>query len=327
MTTTVHEVVDVKTAQADKLPADLLGVGDFSPAQIAKVMDLAASVKANPGAYSGKLAGKSAVLIFEKPSLRTRMSFEIGLAKLGATVVFHDHSAQRIGQREIVKDYAKNLERWVDLIVARTFSHDVLAEMAAWSRVPVVNALSDLEHPCQALADLFTLREAYGSLEGLKLAYVGDGNNVAHSLVLACASLGVDVTVVTPTGFEPQFAVLKQAAAIAKGTGSKVTVSRDPKAIRGHHAVYTDTWVSMGQDHQRAQRESVMGAYRVSEKLMALASEGLDEAAVFMHCLPAHRGEEVTAGVIDGDRSLIYDQAENRLHVQNAVMLMLFGMD
>ncbi|GJM18630.1 MAG: ornithine carbamoyltransferase [Phycisphaeraceae bacterium] len=307
----------------------LLAIDDLTGDQIREILTLAASVKTDGcvlgGAYAGALAGLSVTMLFEKPSLRTRMSFDIGLTKLGAHVVYLDHASARLGAREAVKDYAKNLERWTDAIVARVFKHAVLEELSAHAAIPVVNALSDLEHPCQTLADLQTLIERYGSLDGLKVAYVGDGNNVCHSLMLACAKLGVSFTAVTPKGFEPRFGVVKSATAAAHETGATITISRSIDDIKGHHAVYTDTWVSMGQEHQTGLRGGEFTHLQVDADIMAIASEGLEEPAAFMHCLPAHRGEEVTDDVIDSAQSLVYEQADNRMWAQNALMLKVFG--
>jgi ornithine carbamoyltransferase len=267
-------------------------------------------------------------MLFEKPSLRTRMSFEIGLTKLGAHVIYFDHSKQKIGQRESVKDYAKNLERWTDGIIARVFSHGVLEEMSAHAQVPVVNALSDLEHPCQALADFQTLAEAFGgvdALAGRKLAWMGDGNNVCHSLMLGAAKLGMDFTAVTPKGFEPKFAVVRKALDAAARTGATIRLTKDPAEVRSHDAVYTDTWVSMGQEHQGGIRGEAFAGFQVDAELMEAASAGLERPSLFMHCLPAHRGEEVTDEVIDSASSLVYEQAENRMWAQMGLFLELMG--
>jgi ornithine carbamoyltransferase len=244
---------------------------------------------------------------------------------MGAHAIFYDHSAQRIGERESVKDYAKNLERWADAIIARVFDHRVLERFADHASIPVINALCDIEHPCQALADMLTLEESLGSLQGRKLAFVGDGNNVCHSLMLLGAMLGVSVTAVTPKGFEPQFEIARAAAKLAEKTGAVITLSHDLKAVQGHDAVYTDCWVSMGQGAQSEFRRERFGAFQVDPEVMSLASKGLDHPSIFMHCLPAHRGEEVTDEVIDSDRSVVYDQAENRMHAQNALLLALLA--
>lgn len=302
-------------------PADLLTLAELSGEQIRGLFALTARAKADISPWRRALDGKSVVMLFEKASLRTRLTFEVGIAKMGGHAIYFDHSASPIGTREAVKDYAKNLERWVDCIIARVGRHAVLEEMARHSTVPVVNALSDLAHPCQALADFFTLWERWGTLEGKRLAYVGDGNNVCHSLVLCAAKLGVDITVVSAKGFEPQFAVLQEATRCVAG-GAKIRVTSDPAHIAGHDAVYTDVWVSMGQDAQTDQRLAHFEDYQVNASLMARAGK----EALFMHCLPAKRGYEVTDEVIDSAASIVYDQAENRMHTQNALLLhMLAG--
>lgn len=299
---------------------DLVSISELTPAEARAVFATAADMKRDLSPYAGSLAGRSIIALFEKPSLRTRVTFEAGPTRLGAHVMYFDHSKQRIGQRESVKDYALNLERWVDCIVARVFEHRVLREMAEHASVPVVNALCDLEHPCQALADLFTLHERFEDLSTARLAYIGDGNNVCHSLMLLCAKLGVSFTAVTPKGFEPQFSVVRDALADAKGTGATITLSHNPDAAAGHDAVYTDCWVSMGQDHQKALRDGVFDRYQVNEELMERIGPKGAEWPYFMHCLPAHRGQEVTDEVIDSARSIVFDQAENRMWVQNALL-------
>lgn len=305
--------------------ADLLSIDQLSGATLEALIDKAIAVKADRKLGAGALSGKSVTMLFEKPSLRTRMSFEIGLTGLGAHVVYFDHSKQKIGERESVKDYARNLERWTDCVIARVFSHAVIEEMALHARIPVVNALSDLEHPCQAVADMQTLKEQLGTFQGVRLAYVGDGNNVCHSLLLACAKLGVSMTVVSPRGFEPKFCVVKRALAAAEESGATIAMSHDVADVAGHHAVYTDTWVSMGQGHQATLRAEAFGALQVDEEVMAQASRGLGGPSIFMHCLPAHRGQEVVDEVIDAAYSVVYDQAENRMHAQNALFIELMG--
>lgn len=301
--------------------ADLLSVADLSRAEIDSIFDIARASKADPAAFAGALAGKSVVLLFEKESLRTKISFEVGIARLGGLAVYHDHRDARIGERESVSDYAKNLERWCDCIVARVYGHAVLEELAAAARVPIINALSDLEHPCQSLADMLTLAEKHGAVRGLRVAYVGDGNNVCHSLMLACATLGASCTAICPAGFGPDETIISRASAIAARTGATIAVSADLHAIAGHDAVYTDTWVSMGHEAEAARRHVALARYQVTPELMDLAGKD----ALFMHCLPAHRGFEVAPEVIDSPRSIVFDQAENRLHAQNAVLLHLLA--
>lgn len=298
----------------------LLSVLDLDREQILALIGSAMSLK-GAGDTGAALAGRSVALLFEKPSLRTRVSFEVGLFRLGAQAVYLDHAASPLGARESVEDLAGYLQRTVHAIVARVHSHEMLRRLAGASGVPVVNALSDLEHPCQALADLLTVREHIGGLEGVRLAYVGDGNNVCHSLVLACALAGVSVTVVTPEGHGPRAEIVEAARRIAEG----VTVTTDVGAVAGHDVVYTDTWESMGEPTLTPERARAFEPYRVTPELMRLASGGHGEGALFMHCMPAHRGQEVDAAVIDGPRSVVYDQAENRLYAQNALMLALLG--
>ncbi|MEO1584992.1 MAG: ornithine carbamoyltransferase [Planctomycetota bacterium] len=300
---------------------DLLSIGDLACDEVASLVTSAVKLKGAPPDRS-LLAGVGVAMLFEKPSLRTRASFEFGLAAFGAHPAFFDLAPTRIGERESVKDYAMNLERWCDAIVARVFDHAVLEEMARYASVPVVNALSDREHPCQALADLLTIRESLGTLSGRRLAFVGDGNNVCHSLMLAAASVGMHVTAVSPDGMGPSDEIVAASRERAATTGGSVRVSTEPDAVRGHDVVYTDTWVSMGDDAAKAER---FAAYRVDERLLSMASDGLESAAIFMHCLPATRGAEVEASVIDGPASVVYDQAENRMHAQNALMLALLG--
>ncbi len=298
---------------------DILTISELGAADVAAIYETAGEVKRSPAAYSRALAGRSAVMIFEKPSLRTRLSFEVGIARLGGHAVFYDHARERIGERESVHDYARNLERWVDAIIARTFSHEILERLAGFSTVPVINALSDDYHPCQALADLFTLRERVGELGGKRLAYVGDGNNVCHSLMLLASVLGMRMTIISPEGFGPAAGVLAEARARAVAAGGAVELTTDPGAVAGHDAVYTDAWTSMGHEHEAQQRRILFTPYRVDGELMAQAGP----EACFMHCLPAHRGEEVTDEVIDSENSIVFDQAENRMHAQNALLLHL----
>src|SRR5579862_6283565 len=299
------------------LKNDLLTGMEWSPAQLRGFFQLAGDIKAHPDTYRTSLAGRSLILIFEKPSLRTRVTFEVGVASMGGHSVFLDHTATRLGERESVRDIAKNLERWVHGIIARVFAQESLDDLAKNANIPVINALSDKFHPCQALADFFTLEERFGGLRGLKFAYVGDGNNMCHSLLVAGARCGVHVRVATPTGYEPDATVVAEAKRVARETKGKIEILRSPEeAVAGVQAVYTDVWASMGQEDEAAEREAAFSGYQVNEELFAQAAPD----AVFLHCLPAHRGLEVTPGVIDSPRSIIYDQAENRLHVQKAIL-------
>lgn len=304
------------------LTRDLTTGMEWTPAQVRELFQLAADIKARPERYRGALGGRFLALIFEKPSLRTRVTFEMGIQSLGGGAVFLDHTGTRLGARESIKDVAKNLERWVHAIVARTFEQRAVDELAAHASIPVINALSDRFHPCQALADYFTLDERFGGLRGLKLAYVGDGNNVCHSLLIAGARVGAQVRVATPAGFEPDAAIVAEARRAAKETRGKIEILNGPaEAVAGVQAVYTDVWASMGQEGEAAEREKIFAPYQVNEALMSQAAPD----AVFLHCLPAHRGLEVTDAVADSTQSAVYDQAENRLHVQKAILLMLLG--
>jgi ornithine carbamoyltransferase len=298
---------------------DLISLSQLSAAEIQRLFATALDLKKRPRAYFHALEGQTIVLLFEKDSLRTLVSFEVGMAKLGGRAVYLDHRTCRIGQREPIRDYARNLERWTDAIVARTYEHSTIEALAANSSAPVINALSNIEHPCQALADYLTLLERFRSLDGLKISYIGDGNNVCHSLMIGAAILGLSMTVITPDGFEPSAQIASQAQAIAKDSGATITTSNNPDDVAGHDAVYTDTWVSMGQEAETAARLKAFEKYQVTNDVMNAAGS----EAVFMHCLPAHRGQEVAAEVIDGPRSVVYDQAENRMHAQNALLLHL----
>ena len=301
---------------------DLVSVQDFSPDETTSLFELAHVIKGRPADFRGALAGKQLVLFFEKASLRTRLTFEAGMASLGGTTLFVDQTRARLNEREPVCDIARNVERWVDGVVLRTYEHQTILDMARHASIPVINALSDLEHPCQAYADFFTLEERFGDLSKVHVAYVGDGNNVAHSLLLAAASLGSSIAVATPHGYAPKLEIVKAAKAIAKQTGAIIEVTENAiSAVTGANAIYTDVWASMGQEDEASKRAKIFLPYQVNRKLFALAASD----AVFMHCLPAHRGEEVAADVIDSPRSVVYDQAENRMHVQKAILLSLLG--
>jgi len=301
---------------------DLVSIRDFTPREIETVLDLAELMKTRPADFRGALAGKQLVMFFEKPSLRTRLTFEVGITSLGGFAMFVDQTHSRLGERESLSDVAHNLERWVDCVVLRTFEHSTIEQVAEHASVPVINALSDLEHPCQALADYLTLQEKFGDVRKIKLAYVGDGNNMAHSLMLAAASLGSRIAVATPKGYEPNKTIVQSAKELAKKTGGRVEVTSDPMvAVAGSDAVYTDVWASMGQEAEAEARANIFAPFRVTEELMQLAAPH----ALFLHCLPAHRGGEVMAEVIDSPRSVVFEQAENRLHVQKAILLQLLG--
>jgi ornithine carbamoyltransferase len=301
---------------------DLVSIADLSTNELTAILELAHAVKAEPADFRHGLDAKQMVLIFEKASLRTRLTFEVAMNTAGGNAMFYDQTKEPLGERESIPDVARNLERWMNVIVLRTYSHETILEMAANSRVPVINALSDLEHPCQAIADFMTLEERFGALEGLKFTYIGDGNNVCHSLMLAGALLGVHITVATPKNFAPKLEIVHKAIEIAENTGGSLTITTDPvKAATGANAIYTDSCFSMGQEHEAARRAPIFKPYQVNEALMDHA----ESSAVFMHCLPAHRGAEVTDAVLDSESSVVFDQAENRMHAQKAITLMLLG--
>jgi ornithine carbamoyltransferase len=301
---------------------DLVSTRDLGPQGVQAVLHLTDLMKGRPSVFQRSLAGKQMVMFFEKPSLRTRLTFESAMMSLGGTAMFVDQSHSRLDAREKLSDIAHNLERWIDVIVLRTFSQEMIEDMARHASVPVINALSDVEHPCQALADYFTLQERFGDLKKITLAYVGDGNNVAHSLLLTCACLGSSIRIATPKGYSCNSQIVAEAKKIAKQTGAQVEFLTDPHAaVAGVDAVYTDAWASMGQEDEAAQRAEIFQPYQVNRELMKEAAPN----AAFMHCLPAHRGEEVTDEVMDGEHSVIFEQAENRLHVQKSILYILLG--
>jgi ornithine carbamoyltransferase len=302
---------------------DYLSVDDLTPDELAHVLDLASSLKADPTLHRQALSGKAIALLFEKSSTRTRLSFEVGVAQLGAHPLTLSSGDLQLGRGETIEDTGRVMSRYVDAIVLRTFEQDRLEALADAASVPVVNSLSDFEHPCQALADLQTVRERFGSLADRTLTYVGDGNNVAHSLLLAGAKAGMHVRVATPPGFEPIPLVSQRASEIATERGGSIQVGNDPKAAaEGADVLYTDVWASMGQEAESDERSLVFPAYRIDQALVDVASTD----AIVLHCLPAHRGHEITDEVIDGPRSAVWDQAENRLHSQKALLLFLFGV-
>lgn len=299
----------------------LRSIADLTAPQILALLDEADALRRDPIAARARLAGASIVLLFEKPSLRTRITFELGAQRLGAAALYMDHSRQRLGQRESVADYARNLSLWTDAVVARVFDHAVVEELAACATIPIVNGLSDLHHPCQALADLLTMRDRFGSLDGLKVAWVGDGNNVCGSLLLAAATLGMDLTIICPTGYEPDPAIRAEARALAQSSGASIMITDEIEAVHGRSVVYTDAWVSMGQEDEAPRRLDAFRGHQVDAQVMRMAASD----AIFMHCLPAHRGQEVAAEVIDGPASVVLHQAENRMHAQNALLTHLLS--
>lgn len=309
-------------AQALSLSPDLLTGTEWSAAHVQELFRLATDVKSHPERYKSALAGRFLAMIFEKPSLRTRVTFEVGIASLGGSAIFLDHAEAHLGERESVPDVGRSLSRWVQGIVARVFSQEALEILAAHATVPVINALSDVYHPCQTLCDFFTLEEKFGTARGLKLAYVGDGNNVCHSLMIAGARVGAHLRIASPQGYEPDAEILAAARRDAAATDGTIELFTSPEqAVADAEAVYTDVWASMGQEHEAGERAAVFAPYQVNAKLMSQAAPD----AVFLHCLPAHRGSEVTDEVMESPRSIVFDQAENRLHVQKAILLMLLS--
>ena len=302
--------------------SDLLSIQDLTPEDIRLIFTVTRRIKQAPEEFALSLKGKTLAMIFEKPSLRTRATFDVGMTGMGGQALFLDHSDAKLGERESIKDVARNLERWVHGIVARTYKNRSVVELAEHARIPVINGLTDRLHPCQALADYFTLSEKLSSLSGARLCFVGDGNNTCHSLILGAARLGIHLSVATPAGYEPNPEIVRDALRTAGDTGATITIVRNPReAVRGANAVYTDVWASMGQEAETEDRAAVFADYQVNARLMELAGG----EALFMHCLPAHRGVEVAPQVIDSPQSVVYDQAENRLHVQKALLLLLMS--
>ena len=321
-TVSVEKDPDILAAAARLAGEDMCSIADLSSGEVRAILKLGHDVKRNPREYRHALDAKQMVLMCEKASLRTRLAFEAAINTMGGNAIFVDQTNSPLGEREAIADVARNVERWVDVIVLRTYAHDTITEMAANSRVPVINALSDFEHPCQALADFMTLEEHFGTAAGLNFTYVGDGNNVCHSLMLTGAQLGTNVTVATPRGYSPDIEIVTRAREIAEANGCQINLLQDPQAaVEGADAVYTDVCVSMGFEHESTKREPIFRPFQVNEALMAKAASH----AVFMHCLPARRNAEVTDAVIDSPQSIVFDQAENRLHAQKALLLLLLG--
>lgn len=304
---------------------DLCSIADLSVEECAAILSLAHSVKANPSAFRYALDARQMVMFFEKASLRTRLTFEAAMNTTGGSAMFFDQTQSPLGERESLADMARNVERWVQAIVLRTYSHDTITEMAQYAQCPVINALSDHEHPCQALADFMTVEERFGgSARGVHFAYVGDGNNVCHSLLLLAAQLGAHCSVGTPRGYGPKSEVVAKAKEIATQTGAQIEIVQDAlAAVSGADVVYTDVCTSMGFEHEAMKRAPIFKPYQVNETLMGSAKHN----AAFMHCLPAHRNAEVTDAVFDGPNSVVFEQAENRMHVQKALLLLLLGAE
>ena len=313
---------DVLAAARRMEGEDLCSMADLSSGEVHAILRLGHDIKRNPKRYRWALDAKQMVLMFEKASLRTRLAFETGINTLGGNAIFVDQTKSLLGERESIADVARNLERWISVIVLRTYAHDTVTEMAANAKVPVINALSDFEHPCQALADFMALEEHFGTVKGRNFVYVGDGNNVCHSLMLAGAQLGANVIVATPRGYSPDIEIVTIAREMAKANGCEIRLTQDPlAAAEDADAIYTDVCVSMGMEHESTKRAPIFRPFQVNEAMMAKAKP----TAVFMHCLPARRNEEVTDAVIDGPQSIVFDQAENRKHAQKALLLLLLG--
>jgi ornithine carbamoyltransferase len=309
-------------APALNLASDLLTGTEWNAAQVRELFHLAADIKAHPDRYKNALAGRFLAMVFEKPSLRTRVTFEVGIVSMGGSAVLLDQTNERLGERESIADVARSLSRWVQGIVARVYAQESLDLLAAHASIPVINALSDVYHPCQTFADFFTLEEKFGSARGVKLAYVGDGNNVCHSLMTAAARVGAHLRIATPEGYEPDPTIVETARRDAAATQGTIDLFRAPEdAVSGAQAVYTDVWASMGQESETEKRAAIFAPYQVNRALMSCAAPD----AMFLHCLPAHRDSEVTDEVMESPRSIVFDQAENRLHVQKAILLMLLN--
>lgn len=300
---------------------DFVSLRDISAAEWKQLLQISTEVKRHPSNFRHMLEGKSMVLLFEKPSLRTRLTFELGMKSLGGDAVYIGSESGKLDQRESFHDIAKNFERWFNCIVARTFSHQLAVNLAEYASIPVINALTDEEHPCQALADLFTLREKWGDLKGKTIAFVGDGNNVCCSLIHAAALSGISFTAITPVAYQPYFAAVPDFQRLSTVPSARYLWTDSLDALEGADVVYTDTWVSMGQESQTDERLKVFEKYRVTPELIARTGK----ESYFMHCLPAHRNQEVTDSVIDSSISLVFEQAENRLHVQKALLLLLLA--
>lgn len=297
-----------------------LSLKDVNPDEMHEIFRMSTDVKKNPAKYATALAGKTLGMIFQKSSTRTRVSFEVGMFQLGGHALFLSSNDIQIGRGETIADTARVLSRMVNMIMARVFGHNIVEELARYGSVPVINGLSDFSHPCQGVADYFTLYERWGSMEKKKIAYVGDGNNVCHSLLFGAACLGMEISVAAPEGYKPDPEVARFSADLAKKTGGSVAIMTDPfEAVKGADAVYTDVWASMGQEKEYHERKKIFANYQINSKLFSFANKD----AIFLHCLPAHRGDEVTDDVIDSPNSAVWDEAENRLHCQKAIMLLL----
>ena len=303
---------------------DLLSIHDLSIEEVKTILDVTAKLKLKQknGEPHQYLKGKTLAMLFSKASTRTRVSFETGFYQLGGHPIYLSDSASQVGRGEPICDTARVVSRFVDGIMIRTFSHDSVVELAQYASVPVINGLTDLLHPCQALTDIFTIQEHKGSLQGLKLVYIGDGNNMAHSLMFACAKCGMDMVCASPEGYQPNPEIVSMAQADAKETGASITVEADVmQAVQGADVLYTDVWASMGEEAEKEERMQALHNYQINQEVLAKAAQD----AIVLHCLPAHRGEEITEEVLEGKQSVVFDQAENRLHVQKAIMTLLMS--
>ncbi len=301
---------------------DLISIKDLTPVEIEDIFNLTDELKKDKAVFNKALAGKTMALIFQKPSNRTRVSFEVGMYQLGGNSIYLGPDEINLGVREAVKDVAATLSRYVDGIVLRTFEHKNVLEMSQYASISVINGLSDFSHPCQALADLYTIKEKLGNFKGVTLTYVGDGNNVCNSLLYASAKVGLNMNVGAPKGYEPDKSVLKEAQALAKTKNGSINMFNNPtEAGKGADVIYTDVWASMGQEKEAAIRKKIFKGYQINKDLIKLANKD----ALIMHCLPAHRGDEITDEVIDSKNSVVFDQAENRMHVQKAILIKLLG--
>ena len=301
---------------------DFVSIKDLTLEEIENIFILTGQLKQNKSKFSNVLSGKTLALIFQKPSNRTRVSFEVGMHQLGGYSIYLGPDEINLGVRESIKDVAKTLSRYVDGIVLRTFEHKNILEMARYSTVPIINGLSDLLHPCQALADIYTIKEKFKKLKDVNLAYVGDGNNVCHSLLYGCSKVGINIYVAAPKNYQPQASIVKEAKKLADASGAKINLfSKPQEAVKGVDVIYTDVWASMGQEREAKKRRAAFKGFQVNKKLLSLTKKD----CLIMHCLPAHRGEEITEDVIDSKNSIVFDQAENRLHVQKAILIKLLG--
>lgn len=301
---------------------DFLSMKELNLEEINQIFELAQKVKKSPQEFKHSLEGKSIVLIFEKPSNRTRVSFEAGIWQLGGQSIYLSPSDISLGSREAIKDVARSLSRYVNAIILRTFSHAILEEMAAYASISVINGLTDLLHPCQALSDIFTLKEKFGELKGKTLSFIGDGNNVCHSLLYCCSKVGMNMNIATPKKYEADKCIIEEARGIAKQSGGEIHIFDYPQsAVKGADVIYTDVWASMGKEKETKKRNKIFANFQVNRKLLQYAPSN----CLIMHCLPAHRGLEITDEVIDSKQSIVFDQAENRLHVQKAILINLLG--